>query len=151
MPFGDSTPLRHARTEYFRQAGFGPDGGYGARWVKVQLGPLPVWFPNTQGRRRAVRLHDLHHIATGYATSLVGEAEIGAWELAAGCADYYAAWLLNIGAVAIGLLIAPRRVWQAFLRGRSCTTLYHLGFDDRGLDDSVGGLRRRLRLRGDLR
>jgi ubiquinone biosynthesis protein Coq4 len=114
--------------------------------VKVKLGPVPVWFPNTEARRRAVRLHDLHHIATGYDTSLVGEAEIGAWELAAGCADYYAAWLLNATAVAFGLLLAPRRLWRALVRGRRSTSLYRLGFDDRWLDESVEALRGRLGL-----
>jgi hypothetical protein len=32
--------------------------------------------------------HDLHHVATGFDTTLVGEAEIGAWELASGCRHY---------------------------------------------------------------
>ena len=105
MQYPDFTPLRHARADYFRKNAFGEDGGYGQRWVKLKLGPVPIWFPNTDGRRRAVRLHDLHHVATGYDTSLVGEAEIGAWELAMGCANYYAAWLLNAGAVAMGLFL----------------------------------------------
>ena len=29
--------------------------------------------------------HDLHHVATGYGTGLIGEAEISAYELRAGC------------------------------------------------------------------
>jgi hypothetical protein len=146
--YSDSTPLRQARTEYFRANGFGEDGGYDARWVKVKLGAVPVWFPNTDARRRAVRLHDLHHLATGYETSLVGEAEIGAWELGGGCGHYTAAWALNIAAVLLGLLVAPGRLWRAFLRGRQSETLYHLGFEDRFLDETVGELRRRLRLWG---
>jgi hypothetical protein len=146
--YSDPTPVREARAEYFRANGFEADGGYDARWVKVKLGQVPVWFPNTAARRRAVRLHDLHHLATGYETSLVGEAEIGAWELAGGCEHYAAAWVLNIAAVLLGLLVAPRRLWRAFLRGRQSETLYHLGFEDRCLDETVGELRRWLRLRG---
>ena len=148
MQYPDFTPLRHARADYFRKNAFGEDGGYGQRWVKLKLGPVPIWFPNTDGRRRAVRLHDLHHVATGYDTSLVGEAEIGAWELAMGCANYYAAWLLNAGAVAMGLFLAPRRLWRAFVRDRSSTNLYRLGFDERWLDETVEALRERLGLRG---
>lgn len=68
-------------------------------------------------------------------------------ELATGCADYYAAWLLNAAAVGMGIVLAPRRLWRAFVRGRRSTSLYRLGFDDRWLDDSVGGLRERLGLR----
>jgi hypothetical protein len=138
--------LRDAGAEYFRDNAFGADGGYGRRWVRLKLGPVPVWFPNTEGRRRAVRLHDLHHLATGYDTSVVGEAEIGAWELATGCADYHAAWVLNAGAVAIGLLLGPRRLWRAFQRGRHSTNLYRLGFDERWLDEPVLALSRRLGL-----
>lgn len=144
--YDDAMPLRHARAQYFRDNGFGEDGGYDQPWVKVKLGPVPLLIPNTEGRRRAVRLHDLHHIATGYGTSLVGEAEIGAWELATGCANYYAAWLLNAGAAAMGLLLAPRRLRRAFTRGRRSTNLYRVGFDDRWLDDTVGALRDRLGL-----
>ena len=116
-------------------------------WVRLKLGAIPLSFPNTSGRRRAVRLHDLHHIVTGYDTSWIGEAEVGAWELAGGCSDYYAAWLLNVSAVAIGVMIAPRRVLRAFMRGRRGTNLYRMGFDDRWLDDTVGALRERLGLR----
>ncbi len=149
-PYADATLLRRARAAYFRDNGFGEDGGYGRRWVKLKLGQVPVWFPNTQARRRAVRLHDLHHIATGYGTTLVGEAEIGAWELARGCADYYAAWVLNMAAVALGVPAAPRRVWRAFVWGRQTTNLYRLGFEDAWLDDTVGALRERLGLRHEL-
>src|SRR4029450_3554253 len=105
--YNDLTSLWQARAEYFRKNGFGEDGGYTLSWVKIMLGPVPVWFPNTRGRRAALLQHDLHHIATGYDTTLVGEAEIGAWELASGCRHYYAAWVLNMGAVGIGLLHAP--------------------------------------------
>jgi hypothetical protein len=145
--YSDSMSLFQARAEYFRENGFGEDGGYARKWVKVRLGPVPVWFPNTKARRAALLPHDLHHVATGYDTTLVGEAEIGAWELASGCRHYYAAWVLNMGAVAIGLLIAPRQVWRAFLRGRRCRNLYGLGVDASWRDDTVGRLRQRLGLR----
>jgi hypothetical protein len=49
--------------------------------------------------------------------------------------------LHHMGAVAIGVLIAPRRVWRAFLQGRRCSNLYHLGIDTRWPDDTVGSLR----------
>jgi hypothetical protein len=146
--YSDSTLVRQARAEYFRANSFGEEGGYNARWVKIKLGAVRIWFPNTDARRRAVRLHDLHHLATGYQTSLVGEAEIGAWELAGGCGHYIAACVLNIAAVLLGLPVAPGCLWRAFLRGRHSETLYRLGFEDRFLGETVGELRRRLRLRG---
>ena len=141
MRYADSMTIREARERYFRENGFGEDGGYGQRWVKIKVGPVPIWFPNTPGRQRAVRLHDLHHIAMGYETSLVGEAEIGAWEIAAGCANYYAAWFLNGCAVVMGLFLAPRRLCRAAMRGRRSVTLYRLGFDEWQLNETVGDLR----------
>jgi hypothetical protein len=138
--------LREARAQYFRDNGLDEDGGYDRKWVKVRIGPLPVVFPNTNARRAALLPHDLHHVATGYGTSLVGEAEIGAWELASGCRGYYAAWILNLGAVVTGLFLAPRRVGRAFLRGWRSTNLYHVGIDAGWADDTVDALRKRLRL-----
>jgi len=94
--------LRAARAEYFARAGFPADGGYGDAWVKVKIaGRFMPLFPNVAPRVRAVKLHDLHHILTGYGTSWTGEAEIAAWELASGCRSYVAAWLLNAGGLAI--------------------------------------------------
>ena len=144
----DST-LREARARYFRENGFQEDGGYAGRWVRIKLGPLPVWFPNTKGRRAALLPHDLHHVATGYGTTLVGEAEIGAWELASGCRHYYAAWMLNLGAVVIGLFLAPRRVVRAFFRGWRSTNLYRLGIDANWSEETVQKLRQRLGLSGE--
>jgi hypothetical protein len=103
-----SDQIGAARAKYFSVNGFGSDGGYNARWVKVMVGAVPIYFPNTTSRVRAVRLHDLHHIVTEYETYLVGEAEIEAWEIASGCGLYIAAWVLNLSAVAIGLFVAPQ-------------------------------------------
>lgn len=143
----DQLTVREARALYFASAGFAADGGYADPWVRLKLGKKTVFaFPNTAARVRAVRFHDLHHVLTGYDTSWTGEAEIGAWELAAGCGRHYAAWLLNLGAAALGLLFAPRRVVRAFARGRRSDTLYHEQFSDELLDQTVGALRKRMRL-----
>jgi hypothetical protein len=137
--------VRSARASYFAANGFSV-ASYRDRWVKVRIGPVPVAFPNTASRQRAVPLHDLHHIATGYTTSVVGEAEIGAWEIAGGCADLWAAWVLNATAFAAGLALAPRRTYRAFVRGRHSRTLYASGWRDDLLELSVAELRHRLAL-----
>ena len=150
MPtYADALTLRDARTQYFAENGF-DDGGYTATWVKVQAGPLPIYFPNTAARVRAVRFHDLHHVATGYTTTWTGEAEIGAWEVASGCAHHYAAWQLNLQALAIGLVIAPQAVYRAFMRGRHTKNLYREEFTESLLSPTVGDLRHRLNLAASL-
>jgi hypothetical protein len=121
--------MRAARARYFEVNRFGDDGGYGDAWVDFKLGPLPLPFPNTRARVRAVRYHDLHHVLTGYDTDTIGEFEISAWEIAAGCKGYVAAWQLNLGGMFAGCLSAPRRTLRAFMRGRDSRSLYDEPFE----------------------
>jgi hypothetical protein len=141
--------LREARTLFFERGNLGPDGDYSNRWVRVESKPIAFYFPNSRSRTAAARLHDLHHIAAEYDTDWPGEAEIAAWEIAGGCTDYHAAWILNLGAFAVGLIVAPRRLFRAFVRGRRArTNLYHIGFSEFQLDDvTVGMLRTCLAMR----
>ena len=74
--YDEGLTMREARALYFEVNRFGADGGYGDAWVDFKLGPLPVPFPNTRARVRAVRYHDLHHVLTGYDTNAIGEFEI---------------------------------------------------------------------------
>jgi hypothetical protein len=129
----DSDPsarIGDLRAEFFRTSGFGDDGGEAAKWVRYPLWGIDIVVPNVESRRRALRLHDLHHLVTGYDTSWTGESEIAAWELGAGCHGYGAAWVLNAAAFSIGVVIAPRRPWRAFVRGRGSSTLYRHGWSD---------------------
>ena len=148
--YSDDLTLREARAQYFANSGFAPDGGYNDRWVVLKAGGIPVSaFPNTKARVRAVRFHDLHHVLTAYDTTWAGEAEIGAWELASGCGRHYPAWLLNMTAVAIGIVLWPRRVIAAFQRGLRSGNLYRDEFTEDLLDRTVGQLRERLNLQPD--
>ena len=134
-----------ARDVYFADNGFSL-AGYTDSWVKLKLGPIPIAFPNTAARKAAVKLHDLHHVATDYRTTWTGEAEIGAWEVGASCGRYYAAWLLNLSALGLGMWTAPRKVLRAFARGRRSKSLYDRAFGDDLLELKVGELRQHLRL-----
>lgn len=140
----DTRLVRDALQEYLASAGLPADGGYEADWVELKVGPLPLRFPNTAGRKAVVPRHDLHHVATGYDTALRGEAEIGAWELASGCWHARAAWVLNMLAVWPVLFYAPGDVFRGFVRGRRSRNLY----DDTELapllDGSVAELQERL-------
>ncbi|MCI0570854.1 MAG: hypothetical protein L0Y66_08890 [Myxococcaceae bacterium] len=141
-----SSTLLAARARYFEENHFGPDGGYGAAWVDFKLGPIPMPFPNTRARVRAVRFHDLHHVLTEYRTDTLGEFEISAWELGGGCADFVAAWQLSLGGMVAGLVSIPRRTFRAFVRGRHSRNLYRSTYDDALLARTVGEVRRELGL-----
>jgi hypothetical protein len=135
--------MREARAHYFAANGFGENGGYDEPWVDFKIGSIPLPFPNTKPRVRAVRYHDLHHVLTGYETDFVGELEIAAWEIAAGCKSFAAAWVLNLGGLAAGVVRVPRRTFAAFVRGRRHRTVY--GEDlERLLDETVGEARARV-------
>ena len=137
--------LREARQQYFDANGFN-NGGYDDKWVRLKAGPIRLYFPNIDARVRSVKLHDLHHVATEYETTWTGEAEIGAWEIASGCGRHWVAWLLNFAAFAIGLFIAPRLTFRAFVRGRHTANLYGGAFQESLLDRTVGDLRQSLHL-----
>jgi hypothetical protein len=145
--FAPQLTLGEARARLFALGGLGRDGGYGDAWVKLRLWRIPIWFPNTEGRRRAVRFHDLHHVLTGYPTDWRGEFEIAAWEISTGIGRRYrVAWLLNLLGFACGLFVFPRCVYRAFMRGRRSANLYSTEWDDSLLARRVGEMRRRLRL-----
>jgi hypothetical protein len=143
--YPDDMTARDGRALYFETGGIPADGGYADSWVKLQAGPIPFGIPNSDGRRRAVKLHDLHHVLTGYGTSWTGEAEISAWEIASGCGAYTVAWVINLGGLFVGLLVNPRRTYRAFLRGRGARNLYHgEPFSEALLDQKLGEIRARL-------
>jgi hypothetical protein len=143
--YADDATMGAARAAYFAANGFG-DGGYDDAWVKFTIGPLPLVIPNSPQRVRSVRLHDLHHVVTGYDTTWTGEGEIGAWEIASSCADHHAAWILNLEAMAIGLGLAPGAMFRAFVRGRHSRNFYDREFDEALLEPTVGAMRRTLAL-----
>lgn len=147
MLYASDLTLRDARTTFFRLSDFPPDGGYDDRWIKVKYLRFPVWLPNVENRRRAVPLHDLHHILTEYPTTWRGEAEISAWEVASGgLHGFWAAWILDLMNIAQGLLINPSGVYAAFMRGRGSRNLYGQPLTDQLLDSSIGEVRSRLHL-----
>ncbi len=143
--YDDGLSLRDARALYFAASGF-DEKVYADQWVKLRAGPIPLYVPNTRSRVRAVRLHDLHHVVTGYDTTWTGEGEIAAFELASGCADHYVAWSLNLCAFAVGVFLAPSPMLRAFRRGGHAKNLYRSSFDDSLLATTVGTMRHRLAL-----
>jgi hypothetical protein len=139
------TTLLDARTAYFEANGFGEDGGYSKATVTVTVLKIPFTIPNTQGRKRAVVFHDMHHVLTGYATTNLGESEIGAWELGSGCWQVRTGWVLNMASLVLGVFTNPGRVFRAFVRGRQTSNLY--GRDaDALLGQQVEAVRRELSL-----
>jgi hypothetical protein len=128
---GGTRTMAAVLEEHLRDSGLPPDAGSSQRFAVVDVGLLPYPIPNTRGRMRAVRVHDLNHLVSGYRTDREGELEISAWELASGgCGRYSAAWVLDLAGMLTGLFVCPRRVVRAFRRGRTERNLYPYAPED---------------------
>ena len=137
--------VRQARQQYFEKSGFNEET-YSDRWVRLPIGPCAIYLPNPSSRKRCIPRHDIHHIVTGYGTDWVGEFEIAAWELGAGCGRYWFAWMANFQAVMLGALFHWGRIVKAFAWGRRESSLYiDLAIDDTFLDQPIVTLQARLR------
>lgn len=144
MRYDDALTVREARDKFFALSGF-TEEQYTARFARFSIGKFNFWVPNSRGRARALPYHDAHHVLTEYDTTWTGEAEIAAWELAAGCYRLATAFIINIGAIPMGMLVAPARTYRAFIRGRHSLSLYGQPLDDL-LPSTVRTLRERLQL-----
>ena len=142
-PLPPSLTVLEARDAYLAENGF-DTAGYTAPTFDVEAFGRKYTFENTADRKWAIPLHDLHHAATGYGTDLVGEAEVGAFELMGGCRTPIV-YGLNIVAVIMGMFIAPVRTLLAFADARGARTLFRESHDyDELLGLSLGDLRAKL-------
>lgn len=117
MP-GRPLTAREARDAHLAASGHDL-AGYDRPDFPVTVGWLRLRFPNPG----QLHLHDLHHVATGYATDLDGEACISAFELRAGCRSPLIL-LLCVGALALALIRHPEPVLRAWRRAAGCRSLY---------------------------
>jgi hypothetical protein len=121
-PYPDTFTMQEAHERFLASNGFRIED-YSAPTYTVKFWRLPVKLPNTKGHQWATPLHDLHHLLTGFRTDWIGEAEIAAWDLRAGCKTLVVYWL-DLSGAAVGLFISPQRVWRAFRAAKGHRTLY---------------------------
>jgi hypothetical protein len=143
-PLPASLRVREARDAYLSENGF-TVAAYDDKWTQASAFGLRFRVPNTRRHRWAIKMHDLHHVATGYGTDLAGEAEISAWELRRGLRQcgLYVAGIVTLGALT-GLLIAPRRTVAAYRASADRPSLFAQSDADDLLELTVGELRARL-------
>lgn len=121
----NQTP-REILSKFYKDNNLDADGGQASSFVKIEMTPkFHFYFPNFDARRKAVILHDIHHLVTGYTTSLAGESEISAWEIGSGCKSYWAAFFIDTSGLMIGIPFNFFGVLKAFARGRKTKNLYH--------------------------
>jgi hypothetical protein len=110
---------------FYKRSGFGDVPGARPRTVRVYTGCLLVPMPNIEARRRFLKYHDLHHLATGFSIGRIGEGEVSAWELGSGSAFMSPTLgLMNLIALSTGLVLNRKRMWRAFRLGCNSRNLY---------------------------
>ncbi len=124
-PLSPTLNARDARDLYLAENGFTVEA-YDAKWTDASFFGIAFRIPNTKRHADAIKLHDLHHVATGYGTDLVGEGEISAWEFQRGVAALgpYVGTIVTMG-FAAGLILAPRRTVAAFRAAHAEASLFH--------------------------
>lgn len=110
--------VREARDRYLAASGFTTASYVDPHFV-VGVGFLKMKFKNPG----LLPFHDLHHVATGYDSSLMGEAEISAFELRAGWGKPLI-FLLCCGSIVMAMFISPTRLWRAWKRAQGARSLY---------------------------
>jgi hypothetical protein len=123
MTYPASWTVRRARDAYLAENGFTVDA-YDAKWTDGSFLGVKLSVPNTRKHRWAIMRHDLHHVATGYGTDLVGEAEISAWELRAARELGLYVSSIVLGGALLGVFRAPLRTLDAFRAGKQVRLLY---------------------------
>src|SRR2546423_4895268 len=121
----DTTLIRDALVQHYVAHGLPLDGGASNAWFNVRIGPISVRLPNPPARRRAVVMHDINHLVTGYNTTFSeGEMSIAAFEVGAGCGHLAIVWFINLSLLALALVVRPRAAFAGFVRGRRSASVY---------------------------
>jgi hypothetical protein len=148
MAVDDAVKVSDALRNLYAEHQLPADGGEHEAWFHVRIGPVSIPLPNPPARQRAVFVHDVNHVLTGYNAAFSdGEMSIAAFEIGAGCGRVWVAWFLNLSLMALGAVFRPRAVFRAFARGRDAGSLYVEAVPRAVLNEmTVGEVRRLIRL-----
>jgi hypothetical protein len=143
----EKTP-RELLAQFYEKYGLGDDGGHSDNKVRIEISKnMYFYLPNWDERRRALLIHDIHHLVTGYHSDFQGETEISSWEIGSNCRNYWAAWILNAYGMTAGFWFNLPGIFQAFVRGRHSLNLYGDSLTaEQALDMPIGTIRDKLHL-----
>jgi hypothetical protein len=137
--------VRDARDVYLAENGF-TTAAYDSPKTKGSIFGFEIAVPNPPAHQRAIRLHDLFHVATGFGTDHGGEGEISAWQARRGlrAAGLYVTTIVIVN-VLLGALFAPKRTIAVLRTPAGGVSLFSLGVEYESLlERTVGELRQLL-------
>jgi YHS domain-containing protein len=141
-PLPAAMTVREARDVYLAENGF-TMAAYVAPTTQGSFLGHKFTVPNPPAHQSAIRLHDLHHVATGFGTDHAGEGEISVWQLRRGLrgAGLYVRSVVFANAL-LGIVLAARRTLTALRHPSAGGSLFSARMDyDAILELSVGELR----------
>lgn len=144
-PLPAAMSVRQARDVYLAENGFTVEA-YDRPTTSGSFLGVKLAVPNPPSHRRAIRLHDLHHVATGFGTDHAGEAEIAIWQARRGlrAAGMYVMTIVMANAL-LGVVLAPHRTMAALRAPGPRGSLFDMAVDyDAPLERTVGELREML-------
>lgn len=117
QPYPAQWTAQQALDAYLAENGFSVEE-YDKPVIHVTFWWFTFPFPNPPSRHMAIRMHDLHHVVTGYGTDPAGEGEISAWELRRGIGAF--SWFVQaiiLSGTVLGLTHSLRRTRAAWRAG----------------------------------
>lgn len=121
----ESCLVSEALKDYYLAAKVDPASTYDEKWARIEVGPIAFYIPNTENRKNALRVHDVHHVVTGFEPNICGEAQISAWEVGSGgCGTNLYVWAIILTGAVGGLFICPIKTFRAFLLGIRSKNLF---------------------------
>lgn len=125
---------REALSAYFEREGIktddqNTDEWLRDNWLRMNVFGYRIPVKPLYGFKKALELHDVHHLLTGYDTTWMGEFQVTAWEIGTGgCAPHGLFWLKLVVTSLLGVVLRPTATWYAFARGRQQRNLFRCDF-----------------------
>ncbi len=121
-------------------------------WLYLLIGDLRVPYVPLAPFRRFLAIHDLHHIITGYSTSLHDEICLIGWELMSGGWGRNNWWYFGKSINILWILVInPLGMWRALRDGWRCRNLHRYELEEvlrMEYSDALGLVRRNARAEG---
>ena len=118
-------------SDFYNRYKIPKDGGENDDTFKFKVFGKVFNLPNPNFRKKALYIHDLHHILNKCDITWKGEAFIAGWEISTGIWKHFPLGFLSSWAMGYSIWIYPKSVLKGFKKG-----LNNIGVIDLNIDKS---------------